>query len=34
LYSWIGGFFGECKVMEPVELKETMRRLHREGAGP
>jgi predicted DNA-binding transcriptional regulator YafY len=35
LYSWIGGFFGDCKVIEPVELKEKMRGLHLEGAsGP
>jgi hypothetical protein len=30
LYSWIGGFFGDCKVIEPVELKEKMRGLHLE----
>ena len=34
LYSWIGGFFGDCKVIEPAALKETMRKLHFEGAGP
>jgi predicted DNA-binding transcriptional regulator YafY len=28
LFSWIGGFFGECRVIEPVELRETMRGLH------
>jgi predicted DNA-binding transcriptional regulator YafY len=33
LYSWIGGFFGDCRVMEPVELKEKMRGLHAEAAG-
>jgi predicted DNA-binding transcriptional regulator YafY len=33
LYSWIGGFFGECKVIEPSALKETMRRLHLEAVG-
>jgi predicted DNA-binding transcriptional regulator YafY len=33
LCSWIGGFFGECQVVEPGELRETMRRLHTEGAG-
>jgi predicted DNA-binding transcriptional regulator YafY len=33
LYSWIGGFFGDCRVVGPDALKETMRRLHLEGAG-
>jgi predicted DNA-binding transcriptional regulator YafY len=33
LYSWIGGYFGDCRVVGPGELKETMRRLHLEGAG-
>jgi predicted DNA-binding transcriptional regulator YafY len=33
LYSWIGGFFGDCRVVGPGALKETMRRLHLEGAG-
>jgi proteasome accessory factor B len=33
LYTWIGGFFGECRVIEPVELRETMRKLHLQGAG-
>jgi predicted DNA-binding transcriptional regulator YafY len=28
LYSWIGGFFGDCRVAEPETLRETMRRLH------
>ena len=31
LYSWIGGFFGEVKVMAPGELKETMTGLWRAG---
>jgi len=33
LYSWIGGYFGDCRVVGPGELVETMRRLHLEGAG-
>jgi hypothetical protein len=32
LYSWIGGYFGGCRVVGPGELKETMRRLHAEAA--
>jgi predicted DNA-binding transcriptional regulator YafY len=32
LYSWIGGFFGDCRVMGPVELREKMRGLHLQGA--
>jgi hypothetical protein len=32
LCSWIGGFFGDCEVMETAELKETMRRLHQEAS--
>jgi len=34
LYSWIGGYFGDCRVVGPDALKETMRKLHLEGAGP
>lgn len=30
LFSWISGFFGECRVKEPGELRETMMRVHRE----
>jgi predicted DNA-binding transcriptional regulator YafY len=28
LYSWIGGYFGDCKVIEPMGLRETVRGLH------
>jgi predicted DNA-binding transcriptional regulator YafY len=28
LYSWIGGFFVDCRVVKPETLRETMRRLH------
>jgi predicted DNA-binding transcriptional regulator YafY len=30
LYSWIGGFFGDCRVVGPVDLRETIRRMHLE----
>jgi predicted DNA-binding transcriptional regulator YafY len=30
LYSWIGGFFGDCRVVGPGTLIESMRRLHLE----
>jgi predicted DNA-binding transcriptional regulator YafY len=33
LYSWIGGFFGDCRVVGPGELREKMRGLHAEAAG-
>lgn len=33
LYNWIGGFFGDCRVLEPTELRGKMRELHLQGAG-
>ena len=29
LYSWIGGYFADCKVIEPKKLRDTVRRMHR-----